>query len=298
MAPAPRPAATRWVLRYRLSGNLGNRMFEAMLGHEIARRIAGLAVTGDPLPEWRLCPPRLALPARHVAIGGHRVDIPRLARQLESGEAEGIESRALGFRMALLPPRAEAARLFPAGAAEGADFGPRALVVSIRGAEVLGPRHPSYRPLPLAFYARLIDETGLDPVFMGQIADDPYCTALRARFPAARFVPSRGAMADFATLRRARHLCLSISSFAWLAGWLSEAETIHLPLMGMYHPAHRPEIDLLPTEDPRYRFHLLSPDPWGGSPAELEAAMHGDLAGRAVPAALVAAHRESPALPW
>jgi hypothetical protein len=285
------------VIRYRLAGGLGNRMFEAMLAHSLAARIEGLAVTGAPLPEWGLRPPKLPLPEPHVAIGGHRVDVARLRHLLESGAARGIESRALGFRMDLLPDRAAAATLFPAAAAEGLDCG-EALVVSIRAAEVLGPRHPSYRPLPLALYERLIAATGREAVFLGQLGEDAYTAALRARFPRARFIPSQGPMADFATLRRARHLCLSISSFAWLAGWLSGAETTHLPLAGMYHPAHRPEIDLLPTDDPRYRFHLLGPEPWGGTPSELAEAMAGGQPGREVPASLVAAHRESPSLPW
>jgi len=271
------------VIRYRFGGYLGNRMFEAMLAHSIAERIPGLAVTGDALPEWGLRPPKLALPVRHVKLGGHRVDIAHLSYLLREGIIDGIESMALGFRMDLLPPRATAERLFPRQPDLGTDFGPDRLVISIRAAEILGPRHASYRPLPIAFYGRLVAETGLAPVFVGQIGDDAYSAALRARFPEATFLPSQGAMADFATLRRARHLCVSISSFAWLAAWLSEAETIHLPVAGMYHPLHRKEIDLLPVADPRYRFHLFRPDPWGGTEAELQAAMTGADSGRAMP---------------
>jgi hypothetical protein len=271
------------VIRYRFGGYLGNRMFEAMLAHAIAERIPGLAVSGDALPEWNLAPPDLPLPARHVKLAGHRIDIPHLAYLLREGIVDGIESTALGFRMDLLPPRTTAERLFPAGLAQGVAFGADTLVISIRAAEILGPRHPSYRPLPIAFYARLIEETGLRPAFVGQIGDDPYSDALRARFPRAEFLPSQGAMADFATLRSARHLCLSLSSFAWLAGWLSQAETIHLPVAGLYHPKLRSDIDLLPVADPRYRFHLFPPVPWGGTPAELEAAIAGPEHGRALP---------------
>lgn len=271
------------VIRYRFGGYLGNRMFEAMLAHSIAERIPGLLVSGDPLPEWNLAPPALPLPARHVKLGGHRVDIPHLAYLLREGIIDGIESMALGFRMDLLPPRATAERLFPAGLAQGVAFGPDTLVISIRAAEILGPRHPAYRPLPIALYARLLAETGLRPAFVGQIGDDPYSAALRARFPRAEFLPSQGAMADFATLRAARHLCLSLSSFAWLAAWLSEAETIHLPVAGLYHPKLREDIDLLPVADPRYRFHLFRPDPWRGTPEELEAAIAGHDSGREMP---------------
>jgi hypothetical protein len=280
------------VIRYVLAGGLGNRMFEAMLAHSLAARLPGLVVTGPPLPEWRLRPAPLDLPARHLKLGGHRVDVAQLGYLLDAGIIEGIESHALGFRMDLLPPPRLAARLFRAALAEGRRFGPKALVISVRAAEILGPRHPAYRPLPLGFYARLIEETGLHPVFVGQLDDDPYSQALRARFQGATFVPSAGPMQDFATLRAATHLCLSTSSFAWLAAWLSEAETIHLPIAGLYHPGLRKEIDLLPVADPRYRFHLFASEPWGGTPAELQAAISGDEAGREIPreAALRLAH--------
>jgi hypothetical protein len=271
------------VIRYRFGGHLGNRMFEAMLAHSLAERIPGLVVSGPPMPEWGLRTARHPLPARHVKIGGHRVDVARLAYLLRDGIVDGIESVALGCRMELLPPRATAARLFPAGLAPGTRVGDDTLLISIRGAEILGPRHPAYRPLPLAFYERLVAETGKRPAFVGQIAEDPYSQALRARFPGALILPSRGPMEDFATLRRARHLVCSTSTFAWLACWLSEAGTIHLPVAGLYHPTLRPEIDLLPVADPRYRFHLFPPEPWGGTEVELLDAISGHEAGIGLP---------------
>jgi hypothetical protein len=267
------------VIRYQFGGHLGNRMFECMLAHSIAERIPGLVVAGPTLLEWGLRAAKLPLPERHARIGGHRVDVQRLAYLIGADLIDGILTLALGCRMELLPTRATAARLFPANLAEGTPTPEDALVISIRAAEILGPRHPGYRPLPIAFYARLIQETGRHPVFIGQIGDDVYSQALRARFPQATFLPSSGPMQDFATLRRARHLVCSISTFAWLACWLSDAETVHMPIAGQYHPKLKQEVDLLPVADPRYRFHLFPPDPWGGTPEELQAAMTGAEAG-------------------
>ena len=64
------------------------------------------------------------------------------------------------------------------------------------------------------------------------------------------------------TLRNAAHVVLSVSSYAWLATWLSEkAKTIHLPVAGLFSPLNR-ETFLLPIGDPRYEFYKLSmPDP-------------------------------------
>ena len=267
------------VIRYKFGGALGNRMFEAMLAHSLADRIPGLAVTGPRLAEWGLRPPPLDLPPRHLKLLGHKVDVARLAYLLREDLIDGIETMALGCRMELLPPLALAERLFPPRE-DGVATGDDALLIDIRAAEILGPAHPAYRPLPIAFYERVASETGLRPVFSGQVADDPYSEALRARFPRADVLPNRGPMWNFANIRRARHICVPISTFSWLASWLSEAATIHLPVIGFYHPGFRPDVDLLPLGDPRYRFHLFPAGAWGGTAAELDAAIHGDEAGR------------------
>jgi hypothetical protein len=68
---------------------------------------------------------------------------------------------------------------------------------------------------------------------------------------------STGAMSDFALLRAADELVVSVSTFSWLAAWLSRATTIHLPLSGFLNPQQNRTIDLLPIHDPRYRFYLF-----------------------------------------
>lgn len=271
------------VIRYRLGGYLGNRMFEVMLAHGLARRIPGMVATGDALPEWRIAPPHRVPPPRHVKVGGHRVDVARLAYLVGAGLVDGIETDALGCPMELLDLE-PALALYPAAMSPGEGYGPEALVINIRAAEILGPRHKDYRPLPITFYALLVAETGLRPVLLGQLGDDSYCAALRARFPGAVFVPSRGPMADFGVLRVSRHLWVAISTFSWLAAWLSGAETIHLPVAGMFHPGQRPHVDLLPVADPRYRFHLFGVHRWAGTPEVLDAAVGAAEAGRAIPA--------------
>jgi hypothetical protein len=270
----------RPILSQSLAGGLGNRMFEHLMALAILRRIPEMALTGKGLPEWAIRPPRLPLPGRHLKLTGNRVELDRLAYLINSGLVQGIETMALGMRMEYLgeaeavrqvfrtPPGIQP-RLFPAGS----------LVISVRGAEILGGIHKDYRPVPLAFYRRLLAETGLAPVFLGQLGEDAYSQALLAAFPQATFVPSLGPMEDFAALRAARHLVVSVSTFSWLACWLSEAETIHLPILGMYHPRRRADIDLLPLTDPRYRFHLLPHDPWTGGAAEMAAVLEGAEAG-------------------
>ena len=50
---------------------------------------------------------------------------------------------------------------------------------------------------------------------------------------------------------------VAVSTFSWLAAWLSDAATIIVPLSGFYNPAHHREIDLLPVDDIRYRYFLF-----------------------------------------
>jgi hypothetical protein len=108
------------------------------------------------------------------------------------------------------------------------------------------------------FYEKIIDESGLEPVFMGQLEQGDYIDALRLAFKGATFLPqSIEPMQDFQTIRGAEHIVCSISSFSWLASWLSEAaQTIHLPIAGLFNPANR-ETMLLPINDPRYSFYKV-----------------------------------------
>jgi hypothetical protein len=113
--------------------------------------------------------------------------------------------------------------------------------------------------LPLAFYHRLVRETGLRPVFVGQVQDNWYTRALREQFPGARYL-SGGVVEDFQTMRGARNVVVAVSSFSWLAAWLSDrAQAIHLPAAGLFNPAQRDDIDLLRPGDPRWQVHRFAP---------------------------------------
>ncbi|MCC6736670.1 MAG: hypothetical protein IT534_11175 [Bauldia sp.] len=65
-------------------------------------------------------------------------------------------------------------------------------------------------------------------------------------------------------------MAVAVSTFSWLATWLSpRAETIALPVAGLFHPAARPDIDLLPIDDQRYRLYWSEVRTWGATPEEL-----------------------------
>lgn len=244
-------------------GNIGNRALQYLTAAGIAARVPGADIRNLFLEMWGRHEPAPRPRAWESAATGSRyhLDIEGLADCLIRGEANAICIDGYTFHLDHYPPRGACRALFPAssGAETVRGFGPHELVCSIRGAEILQARHPDYFPLPPAYYARLQQDSGLDLVFFGQLGDDPYSLSLRAAFPRARFVSSVNQNHDFEVLRRSRNVALSISTFAWLAAWLGEAERIYLPVGGMFSPAQHPGQFYLPLDEPAYRYVLLPP---------------------------------------
>ncbi|MDI2089885.1 hypothetical protein [Commensalibacter oyaizuii] len=130
------------------------------------------------------------------------------------------------------------------------------LVINIRGAEVLEGIHPHYCMIPPEFYEYLIQRTGKKPIFYGQLTPSPYMDELRQRFPEAQFLNSRGTIKDFDYIRKSKHIVICISTFSWLAAWLSKATTIHFPVLGVLNPLQHQSM-ILPFNDLRYQFYLF-----------------------------------------
>lgn len=135
--------------------------------------------------------------------------------------------------------------------------GPDDLVINIRGGEVLSGLHPDYTMLPPEFYEHLIQKTGKKPIFYGQLTPSPYLDELKQRFPDARFISSRGEALDFDYIRRSHYIVPALSTFSWLAAWLSDARKIFFPVAGVMSPQQHPSSMLLPLDDPRYEFYVF-----------------------------------------
>lgn len=241
----------------RPNGRLANRMFQYMLATEIGRRVGdAIPVCGLALPEWNIA---LPAPGSHanptVVLERHVFNLDRTAYLLRTHALRTVVINGWGMRLEYYRGPEAYRPSFPLDA--GSAFAARddQLLINIRAEDILSGWHPRYFPLPFSFYEHVIERTGLSPVFMGQLDDGPYCTALRRRFPAATFLPAAPPLADFQTLRRARHVVLGVSSFSWLAAWLSEsALDIHLPVCGLFDPRNG-ETMMLPIDDGRYRFY-------------------------------------------
>ncbi len=237
-------------------GNLGNRMIQYMATLSLAARVPGAQVVQIHLPEWGIqLAPHVGEVPKSKTVDGPALALDELAKALDSGALDRVDIRTYAQRMANFLPPAAYRSVFRTPSVRGA--GPGELLCNIRQGDILDAHHPDYVLIPIDFYASLLEITGLSPVFIGQLDDSPYMAALRKRFRTARYVPSQGAVADFAYIRASCHIVPAISTFSWLAAWLSEAETVHLPVLGLFNPAQSPSTDLLPLDDPRYRFTLF-----------------------------------------
>ncbi|WP_237954172.1 hypothetical protein [Acetobacter senegalensis] len=131
------------------------------------------------------------------------------------------------------------------------------IVINIRGGEILRAIHPHYTLLPIDFYEYIVNKTGKRPIFYGQLDASPYLDELKLRFPDALFVPSRGVAKDFDFIRRSQYIVPALSTFSWMAAWLSKAKRIFFPVAGVFSPMQHPSSMLLPLNDLRYEFYLF-----------------------------------------
>lgn len=243
-------------------GNMGNRALQYLAAEGIRQRAPDIAVENIALQEWGMRVEHPAPPLRRFLRTGehrYRLDVAGLADALQRGLVESVLLDGYAFHMDNYPPRAVARRLFgpTRGGAQATGFAAHELVCSIRAAEVLDAAHADYLVLPPEYYRQLAARSGLALVFFGQLGEDAYSRGLREAFPEARFVNAVNPEYDFEMLRRSQNIAVSVSSFSWLAAWLSEARKIYLPVCGMLHPVQHPHQSYLPLDEPEYEYTLF-----------------------------------------
>lgn len=269
-APHLSRLASTTVIRAR-SGNVGNQMFRYMLAARIAEQLGDAIISGCDFPQWDMSSAPHMSTNNLLHIGPiHRVDIQEVAYALRSGLFDGVDLEAYGQRMEYFFDRRDQFNRTFSSAVTGTTIGDGEIAINVRSNEILAGLHRDYMPLPITYYQQICEETGLSPVFVGQVGDSEYVRRLRAAFPTARFFAGQHWIDDFQTIRKAKNVVLAISTFSWLAAWLSEtASRIYLPIMGIFNPEQRPDIDLLPFTDARYVFDEFPIFPYVGSSEQL-----------------------------
>lgn len=256
-------------------------MMRLMVGEKLRTFLPDLQLSAIDMPYWGIHYPLLPALERDrtcMIASEQRFDFTQLRYYAEAGLFSRFEWHGYGQRLGNFPSKEFCRDLFRCDDEIGMTTSPDTIVCSVRGAEILHAIHPGYTVVPVDFYADIIETTRLTPIFMGQTDDNSYTRRLRQRFPKADFIPHMGPIADFQTIRKAHHIVMSVSTFSWLAAWLSHAETIVMPVFGLFDQRMFPDHDLLPLAEPAYRFFQF-PQQRAVPLAELEAA-HASIKGQ------------------
>lgn len=248
------------IIIVRPNGRMGNQMFQLMLALELSKKLDNAPVYGYSLPDWNISAVQLPalrhLPDQMFMISKNKFNLNNLLALVKKQYLNGIVIEGWGMRLEYYGEPERYRKLF-CSSVEPHHISRHEILINIRAEDIVSGFHPHYFPMSFSFFEQVISSTGLTPVFMGQIATDKYSLALKERFKDCRFLPSSSPIIDFLTIRSAHHVALSISSFSWLAAWLSEtAKTIHMPLAGLFLPTIN-DVNLVPRYDRRYRFYKV-----------------------------------------
>ena len=280
-------------------GRLGNQMAQYLVAMRLQQLVGGdLAVSGYNMPEWGLVAPvRDSQDQVLPKLTGNLFDLRQVSGLMKAGKLEQVSLTGYGFRLEHFPSNRESRELFISSGPAQEVLGDDELLINIRAEDILNRGiHPDYGLLPVEFYRSVVWRTGLKPVFQGQLEAGPYVDGLVKALPNARLIPSQGAVADFQIIRQAKNIVLSLSSFTWLAAWLSKARQIHVPVYGFLNPKQRPDIDLLPANDERYQFYCFPLRRWIGSSTQQKDLLQERIPFRDMPMAEV--HRARRRAAW
>jgi hypothetical protein len=239
-------------------GRLANQMIQYMVARCIKERLGeDIQISGYNMPEWGLVQAEIpSSSSKKLAIAGHHFNFSQLIQLLKMRVINDVVITGWGMRLDQFESPTYYSNLFTSTATPSIIHDDE-ILIHVRAGDILSGWHPRYYPLPLDFYRHIISETGLKPVFMGELDPGEFTDNLKRNFPEARYLPKRSVVEDFQTIRSAKNIVISISTYAWLATWLSDqAQNIHYPVCGLLDPQNE-LIWLMPVGDTRYHFYKM-----------------------------------------
>ena len=250
------------IIRINQVGRTANHMAQLMFARALERKCSqSLIIEGYDLSDWDLKSHRSGTGHELVSIGSHLTRADWVALMIDKFKPPVVNLDGVILREGNLRGL-DFDDLFPSSKGEAIPVAETALVIHIRLGDVAKLSHPHYGPIPISFYRYILDRTGLNPVFIGELSDCPYLDSLQKAFPCARYLYEGSVKSHFQTIRSAKNIAISVSSFAWLAAFLSKANQIHVPIAGMLDPKVRPDVDMLPVNDNRFLFHKIPESVW------------------------------------
>jgi hypothetical protein len=259
-------APARPIVHVGRLGNLANHMIQYMTALKLASALGNCAIAGIDLPEWGIDVPSLPISERSLVIMEEGrvenvthglIDFDGIEALIRDHKYEDVCIMTYCQNVGNLLSRDFYNAIFVSDTEHIKGYGDDILVCNIRGGDILDGHHGDYVLLPIEYYKMLVETTGLNPVFFGQISENPYIDELRRAFPMAPFVPGTSPIIDFEILRRSCNIAICVSTFSWLAAWLSQAKRIFMPLTGLFNPFQHSRGWLVPVGDTRYKFDLF-----------------------------------------
>ena len=240
-------------------GLLANQMIEYMVALKFKSLVPACRISNVHMPAWGIEHPAIDSPGPVAfARDQQHIDLLGLSNDMHAGKINRVDWLGYGQRLENFLPRERYVDTFVPPFRSAVGFGSEYLVCHVRAGEILDGSAPNYPLTPVEFFADLIAETGLKPVFMGQTAPNAYTNRLRQRFPNAMFLDTQDIVIDFETIRQSKNVVVGVSTYAWLAAWLSTtAENIFMTVSGLLNPIQTQVVDLLPFGDARFRFYLF-----------------------------------------
>ncbi len=132
------------------------------------------------------------------------------------------------------------------------------ILCPVRAAEILKPIHPHYTLIPPKYYMQIQEESGKNIIFCGQIGGDQYSQSLVNAVPNAMIINKISPYYDFQFCMQAKQIVLPISTFAWMAAFLSNAERIYMPIAGIFNPKQYKDPNFVVKGDSRYIYDEFS----------------------------------------
>ena len=260
------PASGRPMVHVTRLGRLGNHMIQYMTALKLASQLGDCGIAGIDLPGWGIRLPVMPIGERPIIIDEDtrtekithgQLDFDHIEQLVRSNTNDSVHLKTYSQNIGNFMPRDFYNNVFISRQQHIRGYGDETLLCNLRGGDILSGVHKDYVQLPVDYYKHLVETTGLTPVFFGEISDNCYVDELHQAFPTAAFVAGTNPIVDFEIIRRSRNIAICVSTFSWLAAWLSQAERIFMPLTGLFNPFQHPRSYLAPVRDPRYVFHMF-----------------------------------------
>jgi hypothetical protein len=238
---------------------LGDQMIEYMVALKFVDMVPECRISNITMPAWGIHHPLIGCPDPTVgqAARDQPIGLSGLASQMRAGQIQQVVWSGLVQRVEDFLPAERYQSVFRSPFALPMGYGSEYLVCPI-DTEIEGAAldHPL---TPVEFYRELVDMTGLTPVFIGETHPNMYMDRIRSAFKHAIFPELQSdLLIKFETIRQSKNVVVGVSTFVWLAAWLSTtAENIFMTVSGLLNPMQTSQVDLLPFGDARFKFFLF-----------------------------------------